>query len=335
MKCCGCYKEVKEGYCLACRKLMFGGERVPSMLSFDPPTDENLAHFQAHSKRLSISGVQLKYSLRLDNKVLVLTETGGQYIIKPVPPAKQFAHLDSIPENEHLTMQIAAQVFKIPTAANVLIYFKDGTPAYLTKRFDIRPNGGKYQQEDFAQLSGRTAKTHGENFKYEGSYEDIGKLIQQFVPASIVASERLFMQVVFNYVFSNGDAHLKNFSLIRNDEGEYQLSPVYDLLCSVIHSPGESDTALQLYEGDYYSPFYSEYGYYGRDSFLEFASRLSILPKRAERIIDNFEMQIDKIKEMVQGSFLLPELKIIYQNQVSDKIRRISKSTIIDSYSII
>ena len=325
MKCCGCYKEVKEGYCLACRKLMFGGERVPSMLSFDPPTDENLAHFQAHSKRLSISGVQLKYSLRLDNKVLVLTETGGQYIIKPVPPAKQFAHLDSIPENEHLTMQIAAQVFKIPTAANVLIYFKDGTPAYLTKRFDIRPNGGKYQQEDFAQLSGRTAKTHGENFKYEGSYEDIGKLIQQFVPASIVASERLFMQVVFNYVFSNGDAHLKNFSLIRNDEGEYHLSPAYDVLCSVIHSPGESDTALQLYEGDYNSPFYSEFGYYGRDNFLELAQRLSILPKRADRILEQFISKQNAIVEMVNNSFLRDDIKEIYLKNLDDKTSRIAK----------
>lgn len=288
MKCCGCYREVKEGYCLACRKQMFGGKRVRTILSFDPPSDENLAQFQAHSKRLSISGVQLKYCLKLEDRELILSETCGQYIIKPIPPAKQFAHIDAIPENEHLTMQIASQVFKIPTAANVLIYFKDGTPAYLTKRFDVRPEGGKYQQEDFAQVSGRTARTDGEHYKYEGSYVGIGKLIQQFVPASILASERLFTQVVFNYVFSNGDVHLKNFSLIRNHDGEYLLSPAYDLLSTVIHSPGESDSALQLYEGDYGSPFYSVYGYYGRDNFLALARRLSILPKRAERILQQF-----------------------------------------------
>lgn len=324
MKCCGCYKEVKDGYCLACRKLMFGGVRVSSVLSFDPPSNENLTQFQAHSKRLSISGVQLKYSLRLHNKTLVLAETGGQYIIKPIPPAKQFAHIDSIPENEHLTMQIAAQVFKLPVAANVLIYFKDGTPAYLTKRFDVRPDGGKYQQEDFAQLSERTSKTHGGNFKYEGSYEDIGKLIQQFVPASILASERLFMQVVFNYVFSNGDAHLRNFSLIRNDEGEYQLSPVYDLLSSVIHSPGESDTALQLCEGDHESPFYSEYGYYGRDNFLELAQRHSILPQRAERILNLFIDKREVVQSMIVHSFLNDEVRLLYSKNMEDKLGRIA-----------
>jgi len=323
MKCCGCYTEVKEGYCLACRKELFGGERISNVLSFDAPTNMNLANFQAHSKRLSISGVQLKYSLKLENKVLELTDTGGQYIIKPIPPSKQFAHIESIPANEHLTMQIAAQVFKIPTAANVLIYFKDGMPAYLTKRFDIRFTGGKYQQEDFTQLSGSTSITHGENFKYEGSYEDIGKLIQQFVPASILALERLFMQVVFNYVFSNGDAHFKNFSLIRNDQGEYQLSPAYDLLSSVIHSPGESDTALQLYKGDYDSPFYSKYGYYGRDNFLELAKRLSILPQRAERMLNLLIHKREAVQQMIMHSFLNEAVKLIYSKNVEDRLGRI------------
>ncbi|MFZ6023211.1 MAG: HipA domain-containing protein [Bacteroidota bacterium] len=323
MKCCGCYKEVNDGYCLACRKLIFGGARVPSVLSFDSPSDENLTKFQAHSKRFSISGVQLKYSLQLHNKTLVLAERRGQYIIKPIPPAKQFAHIDSIPENEHLTMQIATQIFKLPVAANLLIYFKDGTPAYLTKRFDIRPDGSKYQQEDFAQLSERTSKTHGEHFKYEGSYEDIGKLIKQFVPASMLASERLFTQVVFNYVFSNGDAHLKNFSLIRNDEGEYQLSPAYDLVSSVIHSPGESDTALQLYEGDYESSFYSEYGYYGRDNFLELAERLSILSQRAKRILNLFIDKREVVQRMIVNSFLNDEVRLLYLKNLEDKLNRI------------
>lgn len=326
MQCKGCYKEVKEGYCLQCRKKMFSGLRTSPVLPFDTPKDENLVYFQEHSKRLSISGVQLKYSLKLENKELVLTEKGGTYLLKPIPPSQQLVHIDQVPENEHLTMQIAKQVFKIATAENVLIYFKDGTPAYLTKRFDLAADGTKYLQEDFAQISGKTSRTHGENFKYEGSYEDIGKLIQQYVPASIPACERLFTLIVFNYVFSNGDAHLKNFSLIRNANGEYQLSPAYDLLSTIIHSPSETDTALQLYEGDYESPFYATYGYYGRDNFLELAQRLSILPKRAKRIIDNFAIQIDKIKEMVLASFLPSDVKIVYLNNVNDKIGRISNT---------
>jgi serine/threonine-protein kinase HipA len=323
MRCLGCYKEVKEGYCLDCRKLLFNGEKVSHYLPFDPPNDENIAFFQSFSKRFSISGVQLKYALKLEKKNLVLTDSNGQYILKPIPTAKQFAYLEAIPENEHLTMQIARQIFKIPVAANALIHFKDGTPAYVTKRFDVQPNGGKFLQEDFAQLSGKTSSTHGENFKYDGSYADIAKLIQQFVPASILATEQFYTLVVFNYIFSNGDAHLKNFSLIRNENGEYQLSPAYDLLCSVIHSPGESDTALQLFEKDHEAVFFSKHGYYGRMDFLELAKQIDIMPNRAEKILQRFENKKDKVINLIDQSFLSDHIKTIYLNNFQEKLRRL------------
>src|SRR5271156_6570530 len=121
MRCSGCYKEKMEGYCLNCRKKLFDGKRVSHILSFKAPQNENLQEYQEQTKRLSISGVQLKYSLTLDDRSLALTEKGGRYILKPVPPAV-IAYPDQAPENEHLTMQIAEQVFKIDTAANALIY---------------------------------------------------------------------------------------------------------------------------------------------------------------------------------------------------------------------
>jgi len=132
--------------------------------------------------------------------------------------------------------------------------------------------------------------------------------------------------VVFNYVFSNGDAHLKNFSLIRNAVGEYQLSPAYDLLSTVIHNPAESDTALQLYDGDFDSAFYSKYGYYGRANFLELAKRISILPKRAERILKQFISKQSNVVEMVNNSFLRENVKADYLKNFSEKLLRIGGS---------
>lgn len=325
MKCLGCYKEVKEGYCLSCRKKLFEGTRIPPILSFNAPRADNLTFFQEHSKRLSISGMQLKYSLRLENKELVLTEKAGQYLLKPIPPSVQLMNIGDVPENEHLTMQIASQLFGITTAENALIYFKDGTPAYITKRFDMKADGNKYQQEDFAQLTNRTKETHGETFKYDGSYEEIGSLIKKFVAASIPTLERFFQLVVFNYVFSNGDAHLKNFSLLLGDSGEYLLAPAYDLLSSVIHTPMESDTALDLYKKDTESPFYATHGYYGRGNFHELARRLGIMPKRAERILDTFQKKEQAIYALIQHSFLSEEVKITYTNNVRDKIERIQQ----------
>src|SRR5882757_6225260 len=265
MYCPGCYKPVKTGYCPSCRHHLFNGVRVSPVLDFDVPQAGDL--YQEKIQRHSISGAQLKHSLQLEGKKLVLASHAGQFILKPIPPAMLIKEAGEAPANEHLTMQIAARLFGINTAANGLVYFKDGTPAYITRRFDVRPDGTRHLQEDMAQISGRSHQTNGEHFKYEGSYEEIGRLIRQHVAAYLPALETYFRLVLFNYLFSNGDAHLKNFSLIQADEGDYWLSPAYDLMCTVLHTPNETDTALSLFEGDINTPFYETYGYFGRSHF--------------------------------------------------------------------
>lgn len=322
MKCNGCYKEGIESFCPRCRKLLFDGKKVSHILDIDPPKPENLPAYQEKTKRLSISGVQLKYSLKLEEKKLVLTESSGQYILKPIPPNTQIVEAAQAPENEHLTMQIASSVFGIETAANGLIYFKDGTPAYITRRFDIKPDGSKYLQEDMAQISGRSRQTDGENFKYEGTYEEIGTLIDKYVAAAMPAKENFFRLVLFNYLLSNGDAHLKNFSLLRTDLGDYTLSPAYDLMSTIIHMPTESDLALDLYEGDAQDTHFATYGAYGLPSFREFGKRIGLLPQRVDRILFVMLSKNDEVERMVVGSGLSDVVKNSYLNAFQDKVRR-------------
>ncbi len=322
MKCLGCYSDTKDNYCLACRKLLFDKVNIGSGLGFSAPAANNISAFQQYSKQLSISGVQLKYSLRLQGKELILTDKEGQYLLKPIPPARHLVYVEEVPENEHLTMQIAKQIFKLDTAINALIFFNDKQPAYITRRFDVQHDGTKYMQEDFAQLSNRTKYTHGEAFKYSGTYEEIGSLLKRYVAAATPALEKFFQLVVFNYIFSNGDAHLKNFSLIRNESGEYSLTPAYDLISIVIHSPQEADTALDLYEGDINSPYYQTYGHYGRADFMELSKRLGMISKRAKRIIDSFRQRQDDIVALIERSFLSEPVKKIYRDNVVDKIAR-------------
>ena len=322
MPCYGCYKPNIEGYCLTCRKQLFDGKRVHTVLPFDTPKADNLEIFQEKTKRLSISGVQLKYSLKLEGKELELTDKGGRYILKPIPPSTQMVAREQAPENEHLTMQIAARLFSISTAANGLIYFKDGSPAYLTRRFDVRSTGGKYQQEDMAQLSGRSRNTHGEHFKYDGTYEEIGRLIEKYVAAYPPALEQFFRLVVFNYLFSNGDAHLKNFSLIQTDMGDYTLSPAYDLMCTVLHTPLESDTALDLYKDSMDSPFYNIFGYYGQADFRMLADKIGIIPLRRDRILTQMLSATELVLQMVQHSALSEEAKTKYMHAYMNKVIR-------------
>jgi serine/threonine-protein kinase HipA len=204
-----------------------------------------------------------------------------------------------------------------------LIYFKDGTPAYITKRFDVKEDGTKYIQEDFAQITNRTNETHGESYKYEGSYLEIGELIRKYVPASMIAIENFFKIVVFNYIFSNGDAHLKNFSLIRNDFGEMELSPSYDLMSTIIHTPEERDTALDLYKNDHESEYYSTYGHYGRTEFIEFAKRLGIVEVRYMRIINEFIENKEFIVKDLEYSLLSQRAKELLKFNLINRLGRI------------
>ena len=256
-------------------------------------------------KRISISGVQEKLSFILDKNILRLTKEGehGTYILKPIP--WDLKKVDQVPANEHLTMQIAKQVYGINTADNAIIFFRDGTPAYITKRFDVKKDGSKWGKEDFASLAGRTKDNAGANFKYEYSYEEVGMLIQKYVPAWRVEIEKYFSLIVFNFLFSNGDAHIKNFSLLESSKGDYLLSPAYDLINTRLHV-GDSDFALNkgLFADDFKSEEYQKRGHPSKNDFIEFAKRIGLIETRIEKLLNPFLEKQSFVETLVSHSFL-------------------------------
>jgi serine/threonine-protein kinase HipA len=171
-------------------------------------------------------------------------------------------------------------------------------------------------------LIGKTKQRDGENYKYDGSYEEIGHFIQSKISAPVPVLEGFFKLVLFNYIFSNGDAHLKNFSLIQTEFGDHVLSRAYDLMCTVLHAPIESDTALDLYEGDFESRHYQQFGCFGRPNFEELALRLGLLTSRSNRIIDDLLSKRDEVAHMIEHSFLDLSTKEQYLHFYQDKIRR-------------
>ncbi|MDR0799866.1 MAG: HipA domain-containing protein [Dysgonamonadaceae bacterium] len=294
------------------------------ILAYDPPqhSEEVAELFMENRKRISISGVQEKLSLLLDKNVLRLTQAGeqGTYLLKPIP--RDLKKVDQVPANEHLTMQIAQQVYGINTAENAVVFFKDGTPAYLTKRFDVKLDGGKWRKEDFASLAGKTKDNAGADFKYTYSYEEAGLLIQKYVPAWRVEIEKYFSLVVFNYLFSNGDAHLKNFSLLESTSGDYLLSPAYDLINTRLHVD-DADFALNkgLFADDYKSESYKKFGHAGKTDFSELAERVGISKSRANKLLSVFLEKQLFVEPLVKQSFLSESNKrgyyLMYQTKLN------------------
>ncbi len=162
--CPGCLKAGHDAYCATCRKRLFDGKKVPFILPFSRP-DYNQAKLAVTPDRLSISGIQTKISLALNKGRLEMVNSGGQYILKPIPQGA-FQRLELVPINEHLTMQMARQVFDLQVAENALAEFADGELAYLVRRFDVQPDGQRSLQEDFAQIAARSEEMHGKNYFY-------------------------------------------------------------------------------------------------------------------------------------------------------------------------
>jgi serine/threonine-protein kinase HipA len=294
---------------------MFDGRKVSHVLPYEAPqrNEAETELFLENRKHISISGVQEKLSLLLQKNQLRLTKEGeqGTYLLKPIPG--DLKKVDQVPANEHLTMQLASQVYGIHTAENGLIFFRDGSPAYLTRRFDVKAGSGKWGKEDFATLAGRTKATAGGNFKYDYSYEEAAALVRKFVPAWRVEMEKFFSVVVFNYLFSNGDAHLKNFGLLETESGDYFLSPAYDLINTRIHVD-DTDFALDrgLFADKFESAVFKKNNHRGKADFLEFARRIGVERDRADKILFPFLEKQEKVELLVNQSFLNEPTKRAY-----------------------
>jgi serine/threonine-protein kinase HipA len=320
-RCPGTLAEGHTTYSRACLSKVFKGRKVNHILSYDSPASNSETDelFNDNRKRMSISGVQEKFSVLLDKNKLRLINEGeqGEYILKPIPSAGNRA--ECMPANEHLTMQIAKQAFGIEVAENALIFFKNGSPAYITKRFDLKEDGSKLAQEDFASLSGRTPQTHGEHYKYSGNYLELFEIMKKFVPAYLLEAPKLLKMLIFNYLSSNGDAHFKNFSLIETSMGDFKLSPAYDLLNSRIHIE-DRDFALEdgllpknLAQGKVFS------------QFRVLSEKAGINEKVYDEILNTMLNKTGLVERLIFSSFLDEKMQRNYFQSYQTRLKKLNK----------
>ena len=312
-----CPSILQEGYDTyspIARRTLFDGHAVSHIFSEASPDTGTVEANEAVKSvgRISLSGAQPKFSIVVDDDKLRYIREGeqGTFILKPRPTAYQIINKDFCVANEHVTMQIASQVYGIETAANALCFFDDGTPAYITRRFDVHSNG-KYKQEDFAALLGYTKDNAGSNYKYDkASYEECAEVIHRYVKATLIDIRRFFRIILFNFVTLNDDAHLKNFSLIERN-GEYRLSPAYDLINTSLQLMNPHIFALDkglFKEGMAYSDTHT----ISRSDFEEFGKRIGLPIKVIKQEIDMFAAEQPLVKELLGRSFLSPSLQKQY-----------------------
>jgi serine/threonine-protein kinase HipA len=294
--------------------------KIPDTLPFTK-ADLRLPVIARKGRRNSISGVQPKVLLSIVDGELAVAETGGDFILKPAPEDSRAKFPLDIPANEHVTMTIASRLFRIQTAENKCVRFADGELAYLTRRFDRR-GGESVRQEDLCQIAGRSEETHGESYKYDFSYEEMADIIRMACPACRVELPKVFRQIVFDYIFANGDAHLKNFSVYESNLGDYVMTPAYDLLNTFLHYPGDqSFMALSLFQDpDFMTPEFEHLGYYSTPDFMALGRAYGLDSQAVSKILDEYKLKARQVEEMVKGSLLSEGAKKEYIRIFHDRL---------------
>jgi serine/threonine-protein kinase HipA len=218
----------------------------PTKTSTDPYRDRTEGAW-AEKVGFSLAGVGLKFSMLREGDRLTLPAhgAGGDWIVKLPDPV-----YPDLPRNEHAVMSLAAaagidvpehwladrdQIEELPINA-----WPNGERyAYVIRRFDRDAERRPVHIEDFAQVRNRYPQD-----KYQGNYETVANLIYR--GRDTAGLQEFARRLAFNVLVSNGDGHLKNWSLIYRDPRRPSLSPAYDLVSTLLYRD-EEDLGLKFH----------------------------------------------------------------------------------------
>ncbi|MCC7483452.1 MAG: HipA domain-containing protein [Burkholderiales bacterium] len=200
------------------------------------------------SIKFSLGGSQLKFSMIEHGGRFSLDDGGDEWIVKPPHPTHP-----NVPANEYTMMRLAAAA-GIETPEVKLVRLDDldlkglagfSIPrwevwAYAIKRYD-RTAQGRVHAEDFAQVF----SVYADQEYKATNYDTIGRLIFDLFPNRFDQLAEFVRRLVVNILVGNGDAHLKNWSVIYKDRISPRLAPVYDVV-STIHYVANDGLALNL-----------------------------------------------------------------------------------------
>ncbi|OEF04897.1 type II toxin-antitoxin system HipA family toxin [Vibrio genomosp. F10] len=206
------------------------------------PQQINLRHADT---KFSLAGVQMKFSSsHLDGRYHIDQEISEDMWIIKTPSTVH----KGVPVNEYTCMKLAeAAGAEIPEIRLIELEELEGLPsiklpdekyAYGIKRFD-RSDQGRIHTEDFAQVFGLYPSD-----KYQRvNYEQLGNVLYQSSSERLKDIQQMARRLLINILLGNGDAHLKNWTLIYSDAYAPRLSPLYDV---VFTSPYIENDSLAL-----------------------------------------------------------------------------------------
>jgi serine/threonine-protein kinase HipA len=289
------------------------GEDLPGALVAEPMEPEDVpgsvltTHGKAKAVKFdkttqgggfSLAGVQMKFSMKEKDGRYNLSKGGapGDWIIK-TPSTK---HKD-VPVNEYTAMQLASLAgVDIPEIKLVELDKLDNLPqinlpdealAFAIKRFDRNENE-RIHMEDFAQVLVKYPQQ-----KYNSAnYGQIGRILYQYSGDGLKDVQQLARRLLVNILLANGDAHLKNWSLLYSDQVTPRLSPAYDIVTTSVYIDDERQFALNLGETKkWYETSFADFEYWADHSKIPWRA---IKPHLDDTIEKARSLWSDRIKDL-------------------------------------
>ncbi|MFA6302208.1 MAG: HipA domain-containing protein [Legionella sp.] len=295
----------KERYSKAGLKLL--SPQLQKLDALNLSAEEQRIEAINRAGKMSVQGVQSKLSaqLKIKDGSFRIVDQQGHYILKT-----QSAHYPQLPENEAITMSMAALV-GIEVPVHGLVYAKDNTMTYFIKRFDRAGHNKKFSLEDFSQLSGKSRDT-----KYKSSMEQVIDIINQFCSFPKIEGIKLFKWTLFNYLIGNEDMHLKNFSILSK-ENKSVLSPAYDLLNTTI--------ALTNAKEELALPLKGKKNNLSKKDLINYLAgeRLELKQIIIDEILHDFIQKIPIWYKYIDRSFLSLAMKENYKNLLQERSSKI------------
>jgi serine/threonine-protein kinase HipA len=202
----------------------------------------------------AISGVQPKSLALLRDKESLATK---EYIIKTW--GEEYPQLAL---NEYFCLQAMRRAsLNTPT-----IMLSKNNHFLLVERFNYDKQSHTFLGfEEILTLLGKNKEE-----KYSGSYEQIAKVVYSVTTNKLQSMQQLYKIIVMNYLLKNGDAHLKNFGILYNDDcSQIWLAPAYDVVTTTVYNPKDRPALSML----------GSKRWFGKKELLQFGTQHCYLTK--------------------------------------------------------
>jgi len=254
---------------------------VPPRVLLDPDTPmrfaDLLVDLDLRPDRHGLPGVQDKASAAM---IKAPAARAGQSLILKLDPPEY----PGLVRNEHI-MLAAAAVHGLQAATADLLSDVDGAHALAVVRFDRPLSGHRLAVEDGCQVQGRAPGD-----KYTAGYASTFRSLAAVCDARPLALRTLLAQLTFAILTGNGDAHAKNFSVLQAPDGEWRVSPAYDVPSSYPYG----DTTLAM-------PVNSRRNDIGGKDLLALAHELGLPERAALRVVREAVDRVDAWLPLLDG----------------------------------